>query len=353
LYQEFFACPGLVFESNCCRIKQDSALRNKDVKKRIAILLALAFALACTSPAKKDDTDQLSENDQRILNEYNAELEVGRNMAGRLLQFYGTFNDRSLLQYLNRITTYLGRNSDHPDRRYMVEVIASEEVNAFACPGGYILVTMGALRHAQNEAEIAGVLAHEVAHVGHNHMMDTIKGMSEEELAKAAEAAQKVEEHPAVKARQRPKAEEESAFAKTLAKYLAGGAAGLNIVKAAGAGMNVILEQGLGAEKEYEADAYGVSYAMNGGYHPRALAEFVCRLKGKLSRNGDCRIAGAKKSNQSKSVLDKTHPKVEDRIANIDKKLNELNARRFNGAIAKARYDEATKNLKKSKPKKM
>ena len=66
----------------------------------------------------------------------------------------------------------------------MFDILNTEEINAFACPGGYILISKGALRHAENEAELAHVLAHEVAHVGKKHMYDTLKSMTPEEMEK-------------------------------------------------------------------------------------------------------------------------------------------------------------------------
>ena len=73
----------------------------------------------------------------------------------------------------------------------MFDIINTEEINAFACPGGYILISKGALRHAENEAELAHVLAHEIAHVGKKHMFDTLNQMTPEQMEKTSKEAEK------------------------------------------------------------------------------------------------------------------------------------------------------------------
>ena len=107
-------------------------------------------------------------------------------MAGRLLQYYGHYDNEELIKYINEVGLYVSANSDFPDRRYMFDIINTEEINAFACPGGYILISKGALRHAENEAELAHVLAHEIAHVGKKHMFDRLKSMTPEEMEKTS-----------------------------------------------------------------------------------------------------------------------------------------------------------------------
>jgi predicted Zn-dependent protease len=317
------------------------------------VCLATASALlwSCATPNAYDaKRDALAKEEQKKLDDFRAELEIGRNMAGRLLQFYGTANDAALLDYVNQVASYVGTFSEHPERRYMVEILNSDMVNAFACPGGYILVTMGAIRNAKNEAELAAVLGHEEAHVGKKHMFEKLKSMSAEDLEKANELAKeklKLPEH--IKARARPKPED-SQLGDVMAKYLAGGAAGLSIVKAAGAGMAVILDQGLGAEKEFEADTEGVKYAINAGYDPKALTDFLCRLEMRKP-GGKCELDKSKDSKKAtaKTMLDKTHPPTPVRIANINKQLEKLDAGAIVGAKGEERFQKFHKRLPKAK----
>lgn len=109
---------------------------------RRTLLLFLASALigSCqsTSPSEKEDLKgiNLTGDDLKKFEELRAEIEIGRNMAGRLLAFYGASDNRRLVQYINEIGTLISQYSDHPERRYVFDVIEHDEPNAFACPGG-------------------------------------------------------------------------------------------------------------------------------------------------------------------------------------------------------------------------
>ena len=134
-----------------------------------------------------------------------------------------------------------------------------------------------------------------------------------------------------------------------MARYLSGSAAGLSVLAAAKAGMSLILEKGLGAELEYEADSEGVSYAVSAGYDPRALEQYLCRLESLKGRT--CKTK-AKKKGKPKDILDKTHPTVADRIINIKKTLAKMNADEIVGAKGTARFKKQTKGIPPAKKKK-
>lgn len=303
-----------------------------------AVLVAamtLSALTSCTRANKPKDASQtLSPSEAKALDEYMAEVEIGRNMAGRLLAHYGVIEDDKLVGYVNQVGNYVGSYSDYPDRRYMFAILKHESVNAFACPGGYVLITMGALRAAENEAELASILGHEVAHVGKKHMFDTLRQMKEKEIAKAADQSKNGKGiSPELKVRERPTAEETGAGA-MLARYLSGSAgAGLNILQAASAGMSLITEKGLDKELEYEADREGVKYAIRAGYDPKSMQAYLTRLGGKADK---------KVKN-----LEKTHPSIEDRKAAIAKVLVTLKAEDIIGATGKERFSKNRKNFPK------
>lgn len=304
--------------------------------RRLVVLVAgttLGLA-ACTKHEKAKEAsvvENLSPEQQKTMDEYRAEVEVGRNMAGRLLGYYGIIDDEKLVGYLNQVGSYVASYSDFPDRRYMFAILKHESVNAFACPGGYILITMGALRAAQNEAELAAVLGHEVTHVGKRHMFDTLKKMKEKDLAEAAKkratGGGKMQE--ILRVRERPQAEE-TGFGNQLARYLSGSAgAGLNVLAAAQAGMTLITEKGLDKELEYEADHEGVKFAIRAGYEPRAMLTYLKRLEDK--------------SEKKLKNLEKTHPPVEDRRRAIARLLRELKAEEIIGATGEDRFEKQRK----------
>jgi len=304
--------------------------------------VGLLVAIACTNGKQAANGSKLlSPEDQKRVDEYRAEVEVGRNMAGRLLSFYGAIENPDIVNYVNRVGQYVGSFSDFPDRRYMVHILKTEQVNAFACPGGYILITMGALRNVKNEAELAGILGHEVAHVGRQHMFNALKTMNKKEME---DRVKKLEEYAtsdfpeSVLVRKRPEPED-SATGALVARYLAGGSAGgLSIIQTASAGMSVILETGLDKELEFEADREGVKYAIRSGYAPFALPAFLKRL-----------ADGQKALNMS--ILNKTHPSSTERLAGMTGVLNKLDANAIVGAYRAENLLKIRKLLPEKAPK--
>ena len=293
------------------------------------------------------DGAKLSADEQKKLDELKEEREIGRNMAGRLLGFYDSYEDEQLLGYINQVGSYVGGFGDDPERRYMFEIIKTDMVNAFAAPGGYILVGLGAIRHARDEAELAAVLAHETVHVAKKHVYNTLRKMSKEDMEKAAKESESRKLDPEVQVRKRPDPEDSFAGA-LLARYLSGSTSGLNLLAAAKAGVSVLLERGLGAELEFEADADGVRNAIRAGYHPLALSGYLCRLQQlKTGKTGKCvierELAANKKEN--KTVLEKTHPPISARVEHIQKMLDAMQADQIVGAKGKKRFQHYTAKI--------
>ncbi|MCW7462423.1 M48 family metalloprotease [Leptospira sp. 3 VSF25] len=100
-----------------------------------------------------------------VLGETKAEVKMGRSLAARLLKKYNLVRDLEFTRYLNSIASKLGSVSSRNDLEFRVGIIDSQEVNAFSCPGGYLFITTGTLKKIQTEAELAGIIAHEMGHV--------------------------------------------------------------------------------------------------------------------------------------------------------------------------------------------
>lgn len=92
------------------------------------------------------------------------EKKVGDEAAAQAEKYYKVMDDPERTKHLNEMAAILGRASDRPEVIYTVKLLESDEVNAFSLPGGYIYVTKGLLDDAQSDDEVAGVIAHEIAH---------------------------------------------------------------------------------------------------------------------------------------------------------------------------------------------
>ncbi|PJZ45848.1 M48 family metalloprotease [Leptospira brenneri] len=106
-----------------------------------------------------------SNSELEVLSETKAEVKVGRSLAARLLKKYPLVKDTELTSYLNSVASRLASVSSRKDLSFRVGVIDTPEVNAFACPGGFIFLTTGSLKKVQTEAELAGIIGHEMGHI--------------------------------------------------------------------------------------------------------------------------------------------------------------------------------------------
>ncbi|MEW6707551.1 MAG: M48 family metalloprotease [Pseudomonadota bacterium] len=131
----------------------------------IPIALALALAAGCGTPVQNPVT---GETERTVMDE-REELQAGREQHKQVLAEYGVVQDESLQAYVRDIGLRLARNSERPHLDWHFTVLDSPEVNAFALPGGYIYVTRGIMAYMDSEADLAGVIGHEIGHVTARH----------------------------------------------------------------------------------------------------------------------------------------------------------------------------------------
>ena len=120
---------------------------------------------------KKDDPAQIGSRDVgKGVNLYSLEKEMalGKQLAQEVQRQAKVVEDPLIAEYINRIGQNLVRNSD-AKVPFTIKVIDTEEVNAFALPGGFFFVNSGLLLKTDSEAELAGVMAHEIGHVAARH----------------------------------------------------------------------------------------------------------------------------------------------------------------------------------------
>lgn len=176
------------------------------------------------------------------------EIALGRQNDPQIRQQYGVYDDAKLQAYVQRVGERLAQKSHRPGLRYTFTVLDSDEVNAFALPGGYVYITRGILAYLNSEAELAAVLGHEIGHVTARH--------SVRQYTAAMAANLGVE------------------IAKVFVPEL-GNQLGQELLNAIGGA----LLSGYGRDHELEADRLGAEYLARGGFDPDALIGVIGVLK--------------------------------------------------------------------------
>lgn len=205
------------------------------------------------------------------------EIELGSGIASNLLGAAPLLKNQAVQKYVNRIGLWLALQTERPNLPWKFGVLDDDDINAFAAPGGYIFVTKGLLAQMKSEAELAGVLAHEMSHVLRKHYLQALK--------KGARTALMTE------------------FAgKTMQTQGVDPA----LTKLVNAGTE-IYTRGLDKSDEFEADRMGVVIATRAGYDPYGLPAVLQTLQGMNAQDS------------SLALLFKTHPALPERLSLLDK----------------------------------
>ena len=266
------------------------------IRYRILIVAGLALLASC----KTIDINQLASASGTFKQAFvpasaAEEDDIGRQSAAVLLGAAPLLEDARVQAYVNKVGMWLAQHSDRPDLRWRFAVLDDPDINAFAAPGGYVFITKGLLARLQNEAELAGVLAHEIGHVVATHHLIAIRKEARLKLAgMAVQAALEDKGHDT---------RELAALAN---------------------GAKLVYSRGLDRRDEHDADSIGVVLAARAGYDPYGLMTVLQTLDRMNPASGEL------------GLLLKTHPKPADRIARLDRAM----AARFDGLPAGALGEE-------------
>jgi beta-barrel assembly-enhancing protease len=200
------------------------------------------------------------------------EISIGREVTGSILGAAPLVKNDALQQYVNKVGRWVASQSERNELPWKFGVIESDDLNAFAAPGGYVLVTKGLYQKLENESQLAGVLGHEIAHIVKKHQL---KVMQKQALLSygANMLGDKLD-------------------SSELAK------------KAIGTGAE-ISARSLDKSAEYEADRMGMILAARAGYDAYGLAEILNTL------------ATVNQDDDSVALLFKTHPKPDERLVQL------------------------------------
>lgn len=220
------------------------------------------------------------------------ERQIGDEVSLKVRQRFGVVQDPAIHKYVSLIGTTLAKQSERPNLTWTFVVLDTDGVNAFAAPGGLIHVTRGALALARNEAEIAGVLGHEIGHVVRRHTVNAIK------KAKVVKAGTD-----------------------------AAGSRASVLADMANRAYAMVLENNFDRGDELDADRVGVSLAQKSGYAAAALGDFLRHIdernKGQAERNG----------------MFASHPQTTERIDKIGQAAAGANAK----VLVEPRYKQNVK----------
>lgn len=271
-----------------------------------AVILAGVSALAQNNdpkpPKELDDKNNPLLVGKRDINKgqlafYSLDREValGRQMAGEVDRSSRVITDPLVTEYVNRVAQNIVLHSD-AKVPFTIKVLDSNDVNAFALPGGFLYVNRGLLEAADNEAEVAGVLAHEIAHVTARH---GIEQASKGELLQYA----------------------------SIPLIFFGGLGGYILQQAAGLAVPLTFLK-FSRSAEQEADRLGAQYLWAAGYDPNALVTFFEKLQGQEKRKPG-----------TLAKVFSTHPMTSDRIKEVqglvarfpEKNEYQLSTSEFNG----------------------
>jgi predicted Zn-dependent protease len=114
------------------------------------------------------------------------EIAIGRDAAATLLGASKPIDDTAVQEYVNKVGLWIALQSDRPDLPWHFAVVDSDDIDAFAAPGGLVFVTRGLLLHLHSEAELAGVLGHEISHVVLKHHLNALQKAARMDLASQA-----------------------------------------------------------------------------------------------------------------------------------------------------------------------
>ena len=144
------------------------------MKKYLFICIFLAISGCAVNPVTgKQDFVMMSEDQ---------EIAMGKRYHSQVLQQMPPYQDSQLQDYVQRIGDSLSTQSHRPNLFYRFTVLDSPDINAFALPGGYIYLTRGLIVLCQNEAQLAGVIAHEIGHKAMNVSQDLLDMNPEHEI---------------------------------------------------------------------------------------------------------------------------------------------------------------------------
>ncbi len=261
----------------------------------LPLVLSLALGACATNPVT-------GESDFALVSE-SEEIRQGHSYHQKIISSYGVYEDSELQLYVSRIGQELAAKSHRAHLTFTFTVLDSPQINAFALPGGYIYVTRGIMAYLDSEAELAGVLGHEIGHVTARHSVRQQSGQ----------------------------------IASTMLSVLISATTGQSELGDLSHQLGTGFIRGYGREHELEADRLGAEYLHLGGYDPEVMLKVI----GVLKDQEIYEQALAKKEHRDPNIYHgvySTHPRNDDRLKTVVRAARKLPAQSYRDSNQAAYY---------------
>jgi predicted Zn-dependent protease len=230
----------------------------------IFLVFILSLVISCA-------TNPVTGRPEFVLMSESQEIAMGQQMDPKIIKEYGYYPDEAFQEYVNQVGQQLAAVCDRPDLHYRFKVLDSTIINAFALPGGYVYVTRGLLAYLNSEAELAGVLGHEIGHITARHSVKKYTKAQSYQLGILAASIFY------------PEISQLGQFADFLA---------------------LAIIQGYGRSYELQSDRLGIKYSSSVKYDPYCVSSFMKTLNNIEEATGKKGYHG----------LFSSHPETEERI---------------------------------------
>ncbi|HXE74135.1 MAG TPA: M48 family metallopeptidase [Candidatus Xenobia bacterium] len=272
--------------------------------KTIAILAAVVLFAVPARAQKNKDIERIGERDinKGSVNFYSLEREIalGQQLSAQVEASSRLLRDSRVQRFVDDVVQNLVRNSDS-QVPFTVKIIDSDEVNAFALPGGYLYVNTGLILEAETESELAGVLAHEIAHVTARH---TTKQASKRTLMELL----------------------------SIPLLFVGGPVAYGVQQAMGLAVPLAFLK-FSRNAEREADYLGLQYAYAANYDPTAMVDFLERM--------------GQKERSRVPMAFSSHPMTKDRIQRAQTEIATILPERPEHVVSTSRFEVVKNNLQR------
>lgn len=267
----------------------------------LIIIISCGYLVSCAS-------NPVTGKQDFVLMSEDKEIEIGRQAHQQILKQYRVYDDPDLQDYISEIVEDLSAKSHRSHLVFHATVLDSPQVNAFALPGGYVYITRGIMAYMNSEAELAGVLGHEIGHVTARH------GVRQQSA---------------------------STVAGVLATII-GATAGVRGASDAANIAGTALLRGYGREHELEADRLGAEYIAKVGYDPEEMIKVVGILKSQ--EEFDKQLAEEEgREPRAYHGLFATHPANDQRLQEVIRAANKFRSK--NSRSSQGRFFELTDGM--------